>query len=255
MQFWISDGSHGLTPPVLVGSIKNSIGYSEVATERMGDSVTIKLHGIVDENSDFVGVYHDLCGHCQAVLLPSCEDSLVRKFQKLESVAKFCEKEAPTHCAVSEIINITTEHKISTISTIGVRLTEPDGFDSVSPTLEVWLDTSLRTGGKVSWDTKKFRPSKQTSKEIVIPINRTGNSRLNLHYTVLKQTDGQCIPHKGIVSAAVSEILTTSTKSISTEDRIQYWITSEKMAHTPRITAGTIKVKLDANNHIVSAER
>ncbi|TGZ71586.1 hypothetical protein CRM22_002557 [Opisthorchis felineus] len=255
MQFWISAGSDGLTPPVLVGSVKNSVGHSEISTQRVGDSLTIKHHGTVDESSDLVGVYHDLCGHCQAVLLPSCEDSLFRKFRKLDSVAKLCENEAPTHCAVSEIININVEQKITTASTIGVRLTEPDGFDSVSPTLEIWFDKSLRIGGKVSWDTTKFKPSKQTSNEIVIPIQRTGNSRLNLHYTSLKQTDGQCIPHNGIISAAVSESLTTSSKIISTEDRIQYWITSEKMAHTPRITAGTTKVKLGANNHIVSAQR
>ncbi|OON22963.1 hypothetical protein X801_01127, partial [Opisthorchis viverrini] len=208
----------------------------------------------MDKNSDLVGVYHDLCGHCQAVLLPSCKDSLFIKFQKLDRVAELCKEGAPTHCAVSEIINTTVEHKVTTASTIGGRLTEPDGFDSVSPTLEIWFDTSLRTGGKVSWDTQEFKPSKQSSNEIVIPTLRTGSSPRNFHYTVLKKTDGQCISHNGAIPAEVSERLTTSTKTISAEYRIQYWITSDKMSLTPRITAGTTKVKSGANNHIVSAQ-
>ncbi|OON14055.1 hypothetical protein X801_10157 [Opisthorchis viverrini] len=70
----------------------------------------------------------------------------------------------------------------------------------------------------------------------------------------LKQQDGQCIPPESVTSTEITEQLTESTKIISTEDRVQYWITSDKMAYTPQITAGTTKVISGANARISSAE-
>ncbi|OON14056.1 toxin-antitoxin system, toxin component, RelE domain protein [Opisthorchis viverrini] len=47
-----------------------------------GDLITFRKNGIIDAADDVVGVYHDTCGNCEAVLLPSCEDNVKEKFLK-----------------------------------------------------------------------------------------------------------------------------------------------------------------------------
>ncbi|KER30135.1 hypothetical protein T265_03396 [Opisthorchis viverrini] len=105
-----------------------------------GDLITFRKNGIIDAADDVVGVYHDTCGNCEAVLLPSCEDNVKEKFLKVENVVRFCRFKSPTLCAVGSVVSsnvfthtdmgTTTKH---TTTTANLKLAEPD--DPLNPAL------------------------------------------------------------------------------------------------------------------------
>ncbi|TGZ72657.1 hypothetical protein CRM22_001958 [Opisthorchis felineus] len=261
-QYWFVAERHGQTLPAVAGSLRKSLAYSIIAAQRTGDIITFKKNGELDSASDVVGVYHDTCGNCEAVLLPSCEENVKEEFLKVAEVVRFCRLGLPTRCAVGSVASSATYTNTyfgaftrSTTTTAELQVTEPDGFDHISPNLDIWFSSSLRTSAGFPWDISKFKLSKSTSNQIEISINGTEDIEYKLHYRSLKQQDGRCILPKSVTSTKITEELTALTKIFSTEDRIQYWITSEKMAYTPRITAGTTKVKSSANTRISSVER
>ncbi|TGZ56635.1 hypothetical protein CRM22_010113 [Opisthorchis felineus] len=126
----------GLTKPVVVGSVQIYSGLNNHITdvERIENELHFTTEAFAEEVGNFVGVFQDGCGSCEAVLLPRCNELDI--FVKLDSVTSVCTKKAPTRCVVGKRMqsNEASRNKAS------VTIEEPADLDTTQFVLTTWTE-------------------------------------------------------------------------------------------------------------------